>query len=162
MTETTAPSETAQPTATVKYVEFAQVLSAAAIGVMILPFLTNSPGYLWWGWMILICVAVAGALLPFSLARVVDVEHAAEEAEEDRAYYVVNLQRVATLEVMNVPRDIVGAVSDMAPFGGTGEEFRAKLFASVGETRGREQIDRLYKYLRGTPPPTGPDRITLR
>jgi len=162
MTETT--SETAHPTATVKYVEFAQVLSAAAIGVMVLPFLTDSAGYLWWGWTILVCVAVAGALLPFSLARVVDVEHAAEEAEEDKAYYVVNPRRIATLEALDLPKDIVGALSDISPFGGTGKELRSLLFASVGEERASEEIDRLYKYLRGTPPPPppGPDRITLR
>lgn len=154
----------ARPTGTVKYIELAQVVSAAAVGAMILPFVIDKLDYYGWWWTVLALTALAGALIPFSLARVVAVEEAVEQAEEDKGYYVVNDQRIATLEAILIPPDVLRAVRVMNGFGGTGREFRALLFDSIGEARGSEEIDRLYKYLRSTPPsrPPGPDQIPIR
>ena len=163
MNEQATASAIARPTETVKYIELAQVLSAIAVGAMILPLLVSHLHYYWWWWTTLGLGALVGALVPFSLARVVDVEQATQQAQEEEAYYVVNDHRIAILEAIEMPKDVLRAVTGMNGFGGTGREFRALLFESIGEARGNEEIGRLYKYLRRTPPPpAGPDRITLR
>src|SRR5437868_13524199 len=116
MTEQTTPAASTRPTGTVKYIELAQVVSAAAIGVMILPLFSGLAYYGWW-WTILIVVAVAGALVPFFLARVEYIEQAAADEKEDHAWYVVNEQRIATLQAIALPADVIHAVQDRVAFG---------------------------------------------
>lgn len=144
--QTSTPPE--RPSGSVRWIELPQVISAAAVGGIVLALLamTADERAAWnWQWWVLGLTAVVGFVLPFILARK-DTDHI------ETAYYVATPPRLATLEEIKIPKDIVEAIKETPPFAGTGEQLRVKLYDSVGEARGSEYIHRLYRYLRAEKP----------
>ena len=155
MSETTTTETPQRPSLRIRCIELPQVASAVAIGAMIHPLFRSEYGP--WSWTLLVVMAIAGCVMPFFLARETD-------AAQAEAYYVVNDQRVETLKAIKLPDDVLIAVKNMVGFNGTGDDLRTTFYDNIGEERGNEQIEMLYKYLRGQRPPTPPgnDRITIR
>lgn len=147
----------------VRRIEMMQVASAVAIGVMLLPLVVEKLAYYWWWWTTLALIALFGAIRPLFIETTQNQERLVEN-------YVVNDVRIATLKQLGVPDDVILALGKINPFSGTGLQLRDKFFQVIGEERGAEFIEQLYKYTRGEPIPAptpatpvpGPTTMTIK
>jgi small basic protein len=140
--------ESARRKGLVRRIEMMQVASAVAIGLMLLPVVVEKLAYYGWWWATLALVALFGAIRPLFIETTQNQARLVEN-------YVVNDVRIAILKQLGVPDDVILALGKITPFpfSGTGLQLRDRFFEVIGEERGAEFLDQLYKYTRGEPIP---------
>jgi len=133
----------------VRFIELWQVTSAIAAGLLLLPWLTNDlVDYDVWFVLALTVIAMAGAIRPMLIDT-------SEDLTRLVARYVITDVRIATLKELQLPPDVILALTTMNTFSGTGLAFKKRFFQVIGEERGAAFLDCLYKYLREEPDSEG-------